>query len=131
VTVSHRQKPIAAAMLVHGERVTEVPCASSLRQYNSLNVNMFMYSQLLERAVERGSQVFDFGRSTIDSGPHRFKRQWGPDESVPVWQYYVRRGEMDGLRKESPKYQRAISLWRRLPVWLTRWIGPPLARCLP
>ncbi|MCA9178349.1 MAG: GNAT family N-acetyltransferase, partial [Planctomycetales bacterium] len=42
VTVSHRQKPIAAAMLVHGERVTEVPCASSLRQYNSLNVNMFM-----------------------------------------------------------------------------------------
>jgi FemAB-related protein (PEP-CTERM system-associated) len=57
-------KPVAAALLLHGWGVTEVPTASSLRAYKPSNVNMLMYHHLLLRAVERGQRVFDFGRST-------------------------------------------------------------------
>ena len=39
--------------------------------------NMLLYWKLLERAVERGQAVFDFGRSTIDGTTYRFKKQWG------------------------------------------------------
>ena len=44
---------VAAALLLHGRGVTEVPSASSLRAYNPTNCNMLMYWHLLERAVER------------------------------------------------------------------------------
>lgn len=126
-----RKKPVAAALLVHGRGVTEVPSASSLREYNSTDANMFMYWQLLKRAVERGQEVFDFGRSSEGSGTYRFKKQWGADPHPAVWQYYLRKGDIGQMRPESPKYRLAIRLWQRLPVAVTRLIGPPIVRGIP
>jgi hypothetical protein len=31
----------------------------------------------------------------------------------------------------NPKYKLAISAWRRLPLPVTRLIGPPIARAIP
>ena len=42
--------PIASALLLHGKGVTEVPSASSLREYNSTCCNMLMYHNLIERS---------------------------------------------------------------------------------
>lgn len=124
-------RPVAAALLAHGQGVTEVPSASSLRAYNSTNANMFMYWQLLERAVQRGQQIFDFGRSSEDSGTFRFKTQWGAQPWPAVWQYYLRRGDVGDMRPENRKYRLAIRVWRHLPVGLTRLVGPPLVRGIP
>jgi FemAB-related protein (PEP-CTERM system-associated) len=123
--------PVAAALLLHGWGITEVPSASSLRQYNHLSANMLLYWHLLERAVERGQDQFDFGRSSTDSGTYRFKQQWGATPLPAEWQYYVRTGEMPSLRPDNPRYQRLIGIWKRLPVRLTRWIGPPIVRGIP
>jgi FemAB-related protein (PEP-CTERM system-associated) len=124
-------RPIAAAIIVHGPGTTEVPSASSLRPYNSTNANMLMYWHLLRRAIERGQQVFDFGRSSLDTNTFRFKRQWGARPEPATWQYYVRRGNVADMRRESSKYRRMIGIWRRLPVGVTRLIGPALVRGIP
>lgn len=124
-------KPVAAALLLHGHGVTEVPSASSLRAFNRTNANMFMYWQLLQRAIERGQAVFDFGRSTMDCGTYRFKKQWAAQPEPAVWQYYVRKGDVGEMRPENGKYRLAIRLWQRLPVSVTRLIGPPIVRGIP
>jgi FemAB-related protein (PEP-CTERM system-associated) len=124
-------EPAAAALLLHGQGVTEVPSASSLRRYNPACANMLLYWHLLERAVERGQGVFDFGRSTVDSNTYRFKKQWGAEPYPAEWQYYLRRGTAGDMRPDSPRYQRFIRLWQRLPVALTRWIGPRIVRGVP
>lgn len=129
--VLHGPKPIAAAILVHGRGVTEVPSASSLREYNSANANMLMYWHLLERTIERGQGVFDFGRSTLDGNTYRFKKQWGAETHPAIWQYYVRRGAVGDMRPDNSRYQRMIRVWQRLPVWATRWLGPPIVRGIP
>jgi len=124
-------RPVAAALLVHGTGLTEVPSASSLRRFNSTNANMLMYWHLLCRAVERGQAVFDFGRSTVDSNTFRFKRQWGAEPYPAVWQYYVRSGTMGDMRPDNRRYQLMIRLWQHLPVALTRLIGPAIVRGIP
>jgi FemAB-related protein (PEP-CTERM system-associated) len=124
-------RPIAAALLVHGAAITEVPSASSLRKYNSTNANMLMYWHLLTRAIERRQHTFDFGRSSRGSNTYRFKQQWGAQPHTAVWQYYVRHGSIDEMRPHSPRYQRLIQIWRRLPLWLTRRIGPAIVRGIP
>jgi FemAB-related protein (PEP-CTERM system-associated) len=124
-------KPVAAALLLHGRGVTEVPSASSLREYNSSCANMFMYWKLLERAVQCGQTVFDFGRSTLDGNTYRFKKQWGSIPEPAVWQYYLRGGEAGELRPDNPRYQRLIRLWQRLPLSVTRWLGPRIVRGIP
>jgi FemAB-related protein (PEP-CTERM system-associated) len=129
--VRSENQPVAGALLLHGWGVTEVPSASSLRRYNSTCANMLMYWRLLERAIERGQDVFDFGRSTPNSGPYRFKKQWGANPSDAAWQFYLRSGDLKAARPDNPRYQRFIRLWQRLPVFLTRLLGPIIVRGVP
>ena len=122
---------VAGALLLHERGRTEVPSASCLREFNSTGANMWMYWQLLQRAIERGSQEFDFGRSSIDSGTYKFKEQWGAIPHPAHWQYFVRSGAPEDMRPTSPKRQRLIHAWQKMPVWLTRCIGPSIVRGIP
>ena len=124
-------KPIAGALLLHGPGVTEVPSASSLRDYNSSCVNMVLYARLLERAAERRQAIFDFGRSTTDGPTFNFKKQWGAKPSPTAWQFHLRAGPAGEMRPDNPRYQQVIRLWQRLPVKLTQLIGPTIVRGIP
>jgi FemAB-related protein (PEP-CTERM system-associated) len=123
--------PVATALLLHCGGISEVPSASSLREFNSTNANMLLYWNLLQRAVERGSTVFDFGRSTPDGNTYRFKKQWGALPHPAEWQYYRRNGQVSDVRPDNPRYQRLIRLWRKLPLWVTRFVGPRVVRGIP
>lgn len=129
--VRMESRAIAAGLLVHGRGISEVPSASSLRAYNYTSANMVLYWNLLARAVERGQQTFDFGRSSVGSSTYRFKEQWGAVPEPSVWQYHVRRGSCHDLRPDQPRFGLAIRLWRKLPVFLTRWLGPMIVRGIP
>jgi FemAB-related protein (PEP-CTERM system-associated) len=122
---------VAAALCMHGWGVTEVPSASALRRSRYTNANMLLYWRLLQRAIEREQAVFDFGRCTPQSNVFRFKKQWGATAQQTQWQYYLREGNLGDMRIENPKYERFIRMWQRLPVGLTRWIGPRIVRGIP
>lgn len=124
-------EPAAAGLLLHGPGMTLIPSASALRRFNVTNCNMLLYWHCLTRSIERGQTGFDFGRSSRDSGTHRFKRQWGAEEQPAYWQYYLRRGEAGDMRPGSGRYGKVIAVWQRLPVWLTRLIGPAIVRGIP
>ncbi|HEX4608502.1 MAG TPA: FemAB family XrtA/PEP-CTERM system-associated protein [Urbifossiella sp.] len=124
-------KPAAAALLLHGWGTTEVPTASALKELNPTCVNMLMYWHLLKRAVERGQAEFDFGRSTADGPTFRFKKQWGATPHPAVWQYAVMDGVAAEMRPDNPRFQRAIRMWQRLPVGLTKLLGPAIVRGIP
>ena len=130
-------RPVAGALLVHDAAAegypatTTVPSASALREVSSSNANMWMYHLLLQRAVQRGSREFDFGRSSVDSGTYRFKKQWGAVPSPTTWQYHVRRGDVGAMRPTHPRNLRRIQTWQKLPVWLTRLVGPTIVRGIP
>jgi serine/alanine adding enzyme len=126
-----RGEAVAGAFLIHQRSSSEVPSASSLRRFNGTGANLWMYSKLLDRAIEKKSQRFDFGRSTADSGTFKFKEQWGAVPYPAVWQYYIRKGDPADMRPDSPGKQKLIQAWQLLPVWLTEIIGPPIVRGIP
>lgn len=130
-TVTLEGRPVAAGFLLHAPGVTLIPSASSLRKYNPSGSNMLLYWRCLERSLARGQATFDFGRSTRDSGTYRFKQQWGAVESPATWQYCVRRGAASDMRPAGGKFDMAIAVWQRLPVWLTRVVGPAIVRGIP
>jgi FemAB-related protein (PEP-CTERM system-associated) len=125
------QLAVAGALLLHGWGVTEVPSASSLRSHNHTNANMLMYYHLLERSIQREQDIFDFGRSTPDSGTYKFKKQWGATPAAAHWQSCLRVGSLDETRPDNPRYGLMVRLWKRLPVSLTRVIGPQIVRGIP
>lgn len=132
VLIRLRERPAAAAFLFHHRNITEIPWASTMREFNAISVNMLLYWEVLCEAIRHGSLHFDFGRTTIDSGTYRFKKQWGAEPMQLFWHYSLREGkEMPGLSPSSGKFDVAIKVWRRLPLWVTELVGPHIVRNLP
>lgn len=129
--VKLKGQPVACALLLHGNDVSEVPTASSLREFNATCANMLMYRHLLDRAIARGQRIFDFGRSTLNSNTYKFKLQWGAKPHPATWQYYLRDGNPDDTRPENPRYRRMIRIWQKLPVRVTQVLGPRIVRGIP
>ena len=124
-TVSAGKRPLASGFLVGFKEKLEIPWASSLRKYNRLGSNMLLYWSCLEFACDREFRVFDFGRSTIGESTYRFKEQWGAAASPDALAILARAdGTLPEINPRNPKYRFAIGMWKRLPVSLTRLLGP-------
>jgi FemAB-related protein (PEP-CTERM system-associated) len=124
--------PVAAGFLAGFRDRLEIPWASALREYNRSSPNMLLYWSCLEFACKSGYRVFDFGRSTIGEGTYRFKEQWGARPHPLYWHYWLPEGrEMPQVNPANPKYKAAIAAWQRLPVAVTRVVGPRIVKYLP
>ena len=106
----------------------------ALREFNHLAVNNFMYWQLMEHGRQTGYRWFDFGRSKRNaaSGSYDFKRHWGMQEVGLEYQYYLRPGvPLPDVNSANPRYQFLVSAWKKLPLPLTKILGPRLVRYFP
>jgi serine/alanine adding enzyme len=131
ITVKLDNKPVAAAFLLGYKETLEIPWASTIRSVNHLSINMLMYWETLCFAINNKYKYFDFGRSTIDSGTYKFKKQWGAQPRQLYWHYWLNNRDIPSLNPSNPKYKLVISIWKKLPVWLTRLVGPAIVKNLP
>jgi FemAB-related protein (PEP-CTERM system-associated) len=98
-----------------------VPWASSLRQWRSRCPSNLLYWEAMRTACEKGLRWLDFGRSSPGGGTYKFKMQWGGGEQPLHWETSDRPSVLEA---DNPKYRLMIRAWRRLPVPVTRVIGP-------
>jgi len=136
VVVYWQGQPAAAAFLTFWQGRAEVPWACCRARAKPLGLNMKLYWELLSRAVGRGSTLFDFGRSTINSGTYRFKRQWGAEPVPLYWYRWERHGVArgDSARNGNDRgrlMQVATAVWQRLPVRVANALGPHISGALP
>lgn len=130
--IRHNGNPIATSFLSEYRGAMEAIWSSSLYEFSSLKPNMFLYWSILGYAGKKGFHCFDFGRSSVGSGTHRFKKQWGAEEVPLHWVYWVPEGKaLPEVNNENPRYQLAIRVWQKLPLGLTKLIGPSIVKCLP
>lgn len=125
-------KPVAVSLnfLFRGEMHTYY--AATDFNYNALAPNTFMYFDHLRWAGTNGFHLFDFGRSKRGTGVFEFKRHWNTTmHELPYEIVLIRRKELPNFSPANPKFDAAIRLWRLLPLWATRLIGPRLIRLFP
>ncbi len=132
VVVYMSNKPVAAAILLGYRDVMEIPWASALKETNKIGINMFMYWNILNFAIDNNYEYFDFGRSSSDSGTYKFKKQWGAIPQQNYWNYWLPEGEsLPQLNPNNVKYKFLISTWKRLPVTITNLLGPSIVKNIP
>ena len=91
-----------------------------------------LYWEAIRFAIRTGSAKFDFGRSTPGEGTFIFKKQWGAKPVQLYWQYLLKDGErVPELNTKNPKYELAIKVWQRLPITLTKVLGPRIVKNIP
>jgi len=124
-------RPVAASLCLKDRHAMYVPWAGSDWRLRQLCGNMLLYWSMLADACEQGAPVFDFGRGTRGGGTHRFKMQWGGEESPLYWHYLLPEGvSPPEVRHDNPKYRLAEACWRRLPLRVVRLLGPHIVRKL-
>lgn len=93
--------------------------------------NDFMYWEVMRRAAERGIRVFDYGRSKEGTGSYAFKKNWGFEPQPMHYEYQlVRAKTVPDVNPLNPKYRLFINVWQRLPIGLSKIVGPMLSRDL-
>lgn len=130
--VCYQGRPIAGVLSFY-YRDTVLPYyGGSLPHQNHLAPNNFMYWALMKSAGERGYKFFDFGRSKNSTGAFHFKRHMGFEQTPLPYQYQTMNGApLPNNNPTNPKFQFAIKMWQRLPLGLTKMLGPHLVRQFP
>ena len=129
---THQGKTIGAKIiLIDGDTCYFVWVASIRKHLNYAPVHALNW-KAIEDACAAGCRQVDFGRSTAESSHQDFKKYWGVESYTLPWAYQLLNCQTTpGLNKENPKFDLAMALWKKLPVFVSRLIGPPIARRLP
>lgn len=118
-------------LMSHREQIESI-WGGTLHEFNSTHANTLMYWNCFRHAIQQGFKRFDFGTADQGSGVYQFKQRWGAVERPLHRQYWLAPGqEMPHLNPSNPRYAAKIRMWRKLPLWLTKIVGPMLARKLP
>jgi len=127
----HEGRPVACGCAFVWGNEVEMTWASSLNAYKRIAPNMLLYYRFMERAIDAGISTFNFGRTSPNSGTHRFKLQWGARDEQ-LWWYD--RAASDDVKTPSPTdsgYAWGPRLWKRLPTQVATLLGPRIVRYIP
>ncbi len=120
----------AGVFIVQGKVVTNLH-ANILRQFRPDYAGDFLYWSVIKHYSEKRYATLDMGRSLMGSGNESFKLKWKPQKKLLAYWYVLRPGAtMPDLNQKNPKFKIAIWLWKRLPDFIIRPLGPYLIKGL-
>jgi serine/alanine adding enzyme len=104
-------------------------CLKAYRDTAAMNLLTW---EIIRYGCKRGSAYLDFGRSQWDSGTALFKRQWGARPFPLFYEYCLPVGtNLPDQDPTNPRFRLAITLWKRLPIFAARTLGPLIIRDIP
>jgi FemAB-related protein (PEP-CTERM system-associated) len=125
-------KPVSGGMSFFFRDWMQPYYIGSLDEAKGLAANNFLWWELMKHGAQKGCATFDFGRSKRDSGNFAFKKKWNPQIDTLSYQVrLVRRKEMPNFSPTNAKFQMATNAWKKMPLKLTRVLGPRVVRWFP
>lgn len=127
IVIKEGSNLVAGALLFHVNQTVQNVWAIALNKYNSRCANYKMHWDFLQESCRQGYKWFDMGRSIIGSRAMEFKKNWNPDVVTLSYNFYLRRVKEPPFNDpRNPLFAAPIFVWKKLPLALTRRIGPRL-----
>ncbi len=128
----HGDRYIAGVLLVACKETIYDLYAADLREYRAVAPTSLLLWEAMRSACDRGFTYFDFGRSRWDSGTFFFKRQWGGRPVPLFYEYHLALARnLPDMDPTNASFRWAIALWKRLPVFVAKALGPLIIRDIP
>jgi FemAB-related protein (PEP-CTERM system-associated) len=125
-------RPVSAGMSFFFRSWMQPYYIGSREEAKALAANNFLWWDLIRLGASTGYSTFDFGRSKKNSGNYDFKKKWNPHiEDLSYQVRLVRRKEYPDFSPMNPKFEFATNIWKKMPLGLTRAIGPHVVRWFP
>lgn len=131
LTVWDGDRPVASVLTLYHMGAAMPYWGGGVWDARALRANEVMYYRLMCHARRKGCIRFDFGRSKTNSGPYRFKKNWGFEPRPLSYASWSAPGsQARDVDPTSAAYASKIALWQKLPLALANRIGPAIARGL-
>ena len=131
LTITRADETVASVMSFYFRDEVLPYYGGGTRAARAVAGNDFMYWELMRRACERGVKWFDYGRSKQGTGSYSFKKNWGFEPQPLYYEYeLVNAKTVPDVNPLNPKYRLMIETWKRMPLALTKLIGPMVSRHL-
>ena len=91
---------------------------------NKLYISYLLHWTMITYAICRSAEIYSFGRSTINSGVHQYKKQWGTND------YTLYRNFSHPPEKDIRSFTFLSKIWQHTPNLITNSIGPNIAKYL-
>ncbi|MGA8035515.1 MAG: FemAB family XrtA/PEP-CTERM system-associated protein [Candidatus Acidiferrales bacterium] len=126
------EKIVGASFMTGFRNSIESNWAAALPEGKNLKASMFMAWRSMCYVATKGYTIFDFGRSSIGSPTHKFKLEWNC-RTVPLFWYHWSAAPQKAteLDRRNPTFSAAINAWKKLPLGISKVLGPPIAKCIP
>ena len=123
---------IGGAFTTNYNGFADMQWVATLIKFNNLASNMLLHWSIIKHHCLQGASCFDFGRCSIDGPTYEFKKRWGAEPVRLNYQYWTKPStELSLAVPGSPRYRRKVAVWKKLPLFVTRLVGPYLSRNLP
>ena len=118
--------PVGALLVLYHEEKAILHAAINDTNFRHIPVMDKLLWAYFEKTISSaGVTSFDFGRTRADSGKRFFKRKWGAIEKPLNYSYLMKPGHVvPQILPENPALAPAIVVWRHLPRWVHRSVGP-------
>ncbi|MGZ8216998.1 FemAB family XrtA/PEP-CTERM system-associated protein [Methylomagnum sp.] len=131
LSIEHEGQVVAGVMNFYFRDEVLPYYGGGIERARDLKANDFMYWEVMRRAVEKGVNVFDYGRSKEGTGSYRFKTHWGFEpEPLPYEYELVKARQVPNINPLNPKYRLFVSAWQHLPLPVSKLVGPWISRSL-
>ena len=131
LTVWDGDAPLASVLSFYHDGAVMPFWGGGVFAARAARANELMYYELMLHARKRGLARFDFGRSKTDSGPYKFKKNWGFTPQPLTYGAWTAPGhKARNIDPADTSYSRKIELWKKLPLPVANLIGPAIARGL-
>lgn len=116
------EKPIGSSFMLSYYGYFENIWLASLKKYNHLYTSYLLNWSMIKYACDNNGDIFSFGRSSLNSGVHNYKKQWGAYDKQLYWNHSSQK--KFNIRKQSWMKE----LWKRIPLPIASLIGPYFAK---
>ena len=109
---------------------------AALHKYLSLRPAYLAIWEIMADAIAQGHTTLDMGRSPADSNASKFKGQWG-GTAQPIYQQVFNERHTENTASivnqvgSDSKYTLFMRLWPKLPLNITRTVGPRIRWHVP
>ncbi|MGB3144073.1 MAG: GNAT family N-acetyltransferase [Maribacter sp.] len=110
-------KVISAGFSISYLGFNELCWSSTDDDYNKYNVNAMLFWEMIKTSIAKGHHYYSFGRSTVDSPQHFFKKLWNPIE-VPI--YYNLSEQPSGSIRD---FEFLTKIWKYQPLKTSQILG--------
>lgn len=132
LTIKYRNIVVCCKFLLFYKDTVISMWASTLNDYKEFHPYDFANWEAIEYSYNAGYKYFDFGRCLLNSGVFQYKEGWTEEYKQLYYQFYSSHDlPLPDFGQSNPDRKTFARIWKKLPMPITKIMGPMLRRNFP